>query len=70
MRLDVTFVEVRENGRGVSIAVVRATGVQGPGEREVLGLDAGPSEDGQFWPSSLRSLAARRRRSPQYMSIV
>jgi putative transposase len=29
------------------------------GQREVLGLDVGPSEDGAFWLSFLRSLVAR-----------
>ena len=29
------------------------------GEREVLGMDVGPSEDGAFWTSFLRSLVAR-----------
>jgi transposase-like protein len=43
-----------------STAVVIAVGVKGDtGEREVLGLDVGPSEDGAFWLSFLRSLVAR-----------
>ncbi len=57
--LDATFVKVREHGRVVSIAVVIATGVKDSGEREVLGFDVGPSEDGQFWLLFLRSLVAR-----------
>ena len=37
--------------------MVIAVGVNGnTGEREVLGLDVGPSEDGAFWISFLRSL--------------
>jgi len=44
----------------VSTAVVIAVGMKGEsGEREVLGLDVGPSEDGAFWTSFLRSLVAR-----------
>jgi len=44
----------------VSTAVVIAVGVKGDsGEREVLRLDVGPSEDGAFWRSFLRSLVAR-----------
>jgi putative transposase len=44
----------------VSVAVVIAVGVKGEtGEREVLGLDVGPSEDGAFWSAFLRSLVAR-----------
>jgi putative transposase len=43
-----------------STAVVIAVGVKAQtGEREVLGLDVGPSEDGAFWLSFLRSLVAR-----------
>lgn len=57
--LDATFVKVRENGRVVSQAVVIAIGVRTSGEREVLGLDVGPSEDGAFWLQFLRSLVAR-----------
>lgn len=57
--LDATFVKVRENGRVVSTAVVIAIGVKDSGEREILGFDVGPSEDGQFWLQFLRSLTAR-----------
>jgi transposase-like protein len=57
--LDATFVKVREQGRVVSMAVVVAIGVRASGEREVLGLDVGPSEDGAFWLQFLRSLVAR-----------
>jgi putative transposase len=57
--LDATFVKVREQGRVVSMAVVVAIGVRASGEREVLGLDVGPSEDGAFWLQFLRGLVAR-----------
>jgi transposase-like protein len=57
--LDATFVKVREQGRVVAQAVVIAVGVRTTGEREVLGLDVGPSEDGAFWLQFLRSLVAR-----------
>ena len=57
--LDATFVKVRENGRVVSQAVVSAVGVRASGEREVLGVDVGPSEDGAFWLQFLRGLVAR-----------
>src|SRR5204862_219387 len=43
--LDATFVKVRQNGKVVSMAMVIAIGVRASGEREVLGLDVGPSED-------------------------
>ena len=57
--LDATFVKVRQQGRVVSQAVVIAIGVKASGEREVLGLDVGPSEDGAFWLQFLRGLVAR-----------
>ena len=58
--LDATYVKARQDGRVVSTAVVIAMGVKGDtGEREVLGLEVGPSEDGSFWLSFLRSLVAR-----------
>jgi putative transposase len=57
--LDGTFVKVRENGRVVSQAIVIAIGVTSSGEREVLGLDVGPTESGAFWLAFLRSLVAR-----------
>jgi transposase-like protein len=57
--LDGTFVKVREGGRVVSQAIVVAIGVRATGEREVLGLDVGPTESGAFWLAFLRSLVAR-----------
>jgi putative transposase len=57
--LDATFVKVRQDGRVASMAVVIAIGVTATGEREVLGLDVGPSEDGAFWLAFLRGLVAR-----------
>ena len=57
--LDATYLKVREHGRVLSMAMVVAVGVRCTGEREVLGLDLGPSEDGAFWLSFLRSLVAR-----------
>jgi putative transposase len=58
--LDATFVKGRAHGRVVSQAVVIAIGVNAAtGQREVLGLDVGPSEDGAFWLAFLRGLVAR-----------
>jgi transposase-like protein len=57
--LDGTFVKVRDGGRVVSQAIVIAIGVTASGEREVLGLDVGPTESGAFWLAFLRSLVAR-----------
>ena len=39
--------------------MVVATGVNADGQREILGLDVGASEDGAFWLAFLRSLTAR-----------
>jgi putative transposase len=58
--VDATYVKARQDGRVVSTAVVIAVGVKADtGEREVLGFDVGPSEDGAFWTSFLRSLVGR-----------
>jgi transposase-like protein len=57
--LDATYLKVRAGGRVVSMAIVLAIGVRASGEREVLGLDVGPSEDGSFWLAFLRGLVAR-----------
>jgi putative transposase len=57
--LDATFVKARQDGKVVSVAVVIAVGVRASGEREVLGFDVGPSEDGAFWLAFLRGLVAR-----------
>ena len=56
---DATYVKARVAGRVVSKAVVIATGVTRDGDREVLGLAVGDSEDGAFWTAFLRSLRAR-----------
>lgn len=50
---------MRESGTVVSHAVVIASDVRASGEREVLWLDVGPSEDGAFWTAFLRGLVAR-----------
>ena len=57
--LDATFIKVRSEGRVVSMAIVIAIGVRASGEREVLGLDLGPSEDGAEAQQFLRGLLAR-----------
>src|ERR1700747_2354984 len=46
--LDATYVKVREQGRIVSVAVIRAVGGNGDGRRGVLGLDIGPSAAGSL----------------------
>ena len=58
--VDATYLKARQDGRVSSTAVVIAVGVNAKSaEREVLGLDVGPSEDAAFWTSFLRSLVSR-----------
>jgi transposase-like protein len=57
--LDATYVKAHEGARVLSKAIVVATGVARSGDREVLGLAVGDSEDGAFWTAFLRSLRAR-----------
>jgi transposase-like protein len=58
--LDATYVKARTNGRVAGHAVVIAIGLNAAtGQREVLGLDVGPSEEGAFWLAFLRGLVAR-----------
>ena len=59
--LDATYVNVRDDALGqvVSRAVVVATGLTAAGDREVLGVDIGDSEDETFWTGFLRSLKKR-----------
>jgi len=57
--LDALYVKVRQNHRIVSMAVVIAIGVRETGEREILGVDIGASEEASFWMAFLRALVAR-----------
>ncbi len=57
--LDATYVKGKVDHQVVSRAVVIATGVTADGNREVLGVDVGDSEDELFWTGFLRSLKAR-----------
>lgn len=56
---DATYVKGRVRGRVVSRAVVIATGVTATGDREVLGVEVGDSEDGAFWAAFFKGLRAR-----------
>ena len=51
--LDATYHKVRVDGRVVSQATAVAVGVTAAGERRVLGVDTGASEDGAFWTAFL-----------------
>ena len=57
--LDGLYLKVRQNHRIVNMAVVIAIGVRESGERDILAIDIGASEDGAFWTAFLRTLIAR-----------
>lgn len=57
--LDALYLKVRENHRIVNKALVIAIGVRETGEREILGLAIGASEEQAFWSEFLRSLVRR-----------
>lgn len=57
--LDATYCKARVAGRGVSRAVVIATGVSADGRREVLGCAVGDRETEAFWTEFLRELRDR-----------
>ena len=54
--VDATYHKVRVDGRVISQATVVAIGITSEGDRRVLGIDVGPSEDRAFWTAFLRSL--------------
>jgi putative transposase len=57
--LDATFPKVREAGHVVSMALMVAIGVTTEGQRTILGVDLGCTEDGTHWRAFLRSLLDR-----------
>jgi len=57
--LDATYLKVRVDGRVISQATVVAIGITSEGDRQVLGVDVGPSEDRAFWTAFLRGLVKR-----------
>ena len=57
--MDALTIKVREHGRTVNVHALIAVGVNGDGQREVLGLDVSSQEDGAGWLAFLRSLTAR-----------
>jgi putative transposase len=58
--LDATYLHVRNAAsQVVSMAVVVASGVRADGDREILGLDVGDSEDEVFWRGFLTNLKKR-----------
>ncbi len=57
--IDATSHKVRQDGRVIAMATVVAIGVTAEGERQVLGVDAGPSEDAACWTAFLRDVKRR-----------
>ena len=57
--VDATYHKVRVDGRVISQATVVAVGITSDGDRQVLGVEVGPSEDRAFWTAFLRSLVKR-----------
>jgi putative transposase len=56
---DALTVKVCEGGRTVNVHALIAVGVNGDGQREVLGLEVASEEDGAGWLGFLRGLTAR-----------
>jgi transposase-like protein len=57
--IDATYLKVRRGGRVVSATVIIATGVNGDGRREVLGMEIGTSEAEPIWTAFLRKQTRR-----------
>jgi putative transposase len=57
--IDATHLNVRQEGRVASVAVIVAVGVNTDGRREILGMDIGASEAETFWTDALRKLKRR-----------
>jgi transposase-like protein len=55
------MMKVREGGRVVNVAVMVATGVNGDGHREILGLQVASAEDGPGWLGPLSGVRTLRR---------
>ena len=57
--LDAHVQKVREGGRIVPVAVVKAIAANADGKREILGMDVITTEDGAGWLAFLRGLVSR-----------
>jgi len=58
--VDATYHKVRVDGRVISQAAVVAIGITVEGDRQVLGVDVGPSEDRAFWTGHFAATARPR----------
>jgi putative transposase len=66
--LDALYLKVRQNHRIVNMAVVLAVGVRETGEREILAIDIGASEEEAFWTAFLRGLVGRGLKGVQLVT--
>ena len=66
--IDALTQKCRDGGRIVNVATVIATGVNGDGRREILGMDVVTGEDGAAWTAFLRDLVARGLRGVQLVT--
>jgi len=57
--LDAMTQRCREDGQVVNVVTAIASGVNGDGHREILGMDVFTSEDGAGWTEFLRGLVSR-----------
>jgi len=57
--MDALALKVREQGRVVNVACMVATGVNGDGHREVLGVQTSTTETGPAWNTFIADLVAR-----------
>jgi len=57
--LDATYLNQRQRGRIVSVAVIIAVAANTEGRREIMDLSVGQSEAAPFWIDFLRSLSRR-----------
>ncbi len=57
--VDALAVRCREGGRVVNVCVMIATGVNGDGHRQILGMNVSTSEDETAWTDFLRGLGGR-----------
>jgi Transposase, Mutator family len=69
LSIDATYVEVREAGRTVSVAVTIAIAVNSNGRREVLGMAIGAFEAETFWVEFLRQFKCARRAQPAVLAF-
>lgn len=66
--LDALYLKVRQDHRIVSQALIVAIAVRDTGDREILGLSLGQSEEYAFWLDFLRGLVRRGLKGVQLVT--